>query len=206
MNTTENNKYPKESLLVKKLANTVKQRMLEEMVVFQTICWSQSTGIIDEWPVPAAQKMRITYQYNAGVKNACANYVSPVATRNMGATHKGLMKSPLEQSMILAVHVQVWHNESVEGLEKKWPAFPLLISLLYEERTEERGLLCSTQQHPRVSPAVFGFSYLTLFTHRELHRDKPTTILFCDKIRCLTPHTSELLNTLSTWLLQATPS
>lgn len=47
MNTTENNKYPKESLLVKKLANTVKQRMLEEMVVFQTICWSQSTGIID---------------------------------------------------------------------------------------------------------------------------------------------------------------
>lgn len=89
MDITENHKYPKESLLVMKLANTITQRMLEEMVTFQIqIRWSQSTGVTDERRVPAAQKVSITYQYNAGVKNACANYVFPVGTRNMGATQQ----------------------------------------------------------------------------------------------------------------------
>lgn len=102
MSVTRNGGYPKESLLRTKMASTVTQRTLEEMEAFHTkpegtwltnvlsICeqvsgipWSQCSRITHERPAPAAQKVSISYQCKAGMKNACANDVPPVAHGNM---------------------------------------------------------------------------------------------------------------------------
>ena len=73
-------------------------------------------------------------------------------------------------------------------------------------RKEQKKVSCSAVQYLRISLSVLELSWLPLFTPRELHGYKTTAVLSWDKIRCLTPHKNEFLNSLWTERLEATAS